>query len=108
MLPPITQSLWYPHHALPHSPFFAVWAYQNYALDAKCYSTNPSHSVLTAVLLYGSYFVLFLKFYIDRWMDNKRKAREAKNAEVKALEEKENGKEGNTSTSPRGRKPKEE
>ncbi len=55
-----------------------------YFQDAQCYSTNPAVSVWTAVVMYGSYFILFLKFYFDRWMDNKRRGREAKEKDAKS------------------------
>jgi len=52
----------------------STWAYMTLVQGAKCYSTNPEHSVLTAVVMYGSYFILFAKFYVDRWLERKHKA----------------------------------
>ena len=78
--------------------------------------------MLTAVLMYGSYFALFLKFYIERWIDNKRKARAARstkeNGEQKPKgstkprkvtpDEEREDTVTRTPTTPRGRRPKKE
>lgn len=48
-----------------------VWAYRVYALKEKCLCTQPDLLSLSCAIMYGSYFYLFVSFFIKRYCSGK-------------------------------------
>jgi elongation of very long chain fatty acids protein 6 len=44
-----------------------VWAYRVYVLHEKCLCTQPDLLALSCAIMYGSYFYLFVSFFIKRY-----------------------------------------
>lgn len=49
----------------------SMWTYY-YLTGATCHCSYPVAYILFSIALYGSYFILFLQFYLDRYLNRRR------------------------------------
>eukprot|EP01128_Nolandella_sp_AFSM9_P007260 TRINITY_DN3926_c0_g1_i1.p1 TRINITY_DN3926_c0_g1~~TRINITY_DN3926_c0_g1_i1.p1 ORF type:complete len:273 (+),score=40.39 TRINITY_DN3926_c0_g1_i1:32-850(+) len=54
------------------------WGYYDRVLDMNCYATTHDGPLLTSFIMYGSYFILFLHFYVGRWLAKRKSDKEGK------------------------------
>jgi hypothetical protein len=55
-----------------------LWGYYHYTDPVNCPADNSYYMILATIVLYASYFLLFLSFYIKRYFKTKTKKAEAK------------------------------
>jgi len=44
-----------------------TWVYYNYVMQYKCSTTNPELLLAASIVMYGSYFILFIRFYGEKY-----------------------------------------
>merc|ERR1712196_207888 len=58
----------------------ATWSYQHYVQGFPCRGKHPDLFIISAFIMYGSYLILFVKFFFNKYGSAKRSGASASNA----------------------------